>query len=128
MTKNGKLVLPTITYAKTIVALVAATALWVCAPAKAHQPVVSDDQACERVMAVLAANTTYRAEQMAGCDGGVSDEFPGYYVLRVNAHCRDPQGCGSVLLGWYAVEAASGAVHDWDVGEWRIGARIDRDT
>jgi len=115
-------------YAKINLALLAGCLLTGCAHAKAPLTVTSDDQACERLMSVLAANTTYRAEQMAGCDGGVSDEFPGYYVLRVNAYCRDPQGCGSVLLGWYAVEAASGAVHDWDVGEWRIGARIDRNT
>lgn len=79
-------------------------------------------------MSVLAANKTYRAKQMAGCDGGASDEFPGFYILRVNGICRDPQGCGSVLMGWYAVEAATGAVYDMDVGEWRIGQRIDRNT
>jgi hypothetical protein len=77
-------------------------------------------------MFVLAQNNTYRAEQMTGCDGGTDENNPGYYVLRVNGFCRDPQGCGSVLLGWYAVEAATGAVHDMDVGEWQIGQRIDR--
>jgi hypothetical protein len=96
-----------------------------CAHAKAPQAVASDDQACERVMSVLVANTTYRAEQLAGCDGGRDENNPGYYVLRVNGVCRDPQGCGSVLMGWYAVEATTGAVHDWDVAEWQLGPRID---
>ncbi|WP_285709618.1 hypothetical protein [Erythrobacter oryzae] len=79
-------------------------------------------------MAVLAANKTYRAEQMASCDGGKDDNNPGYYVLRVNAYCREPQGCGSVLLGWYAVEEATGAVHEIVAADWQIGPRIDRDT
>jgi len=79
-------------------------------------------------MSVLAANKVYHAEQMANCGGRDSEDLPGFYVLRVNGFCRDPQGCGSVLLGWYAVEAATGAVHDWDAAEWQIGPRIDRKT
>lgn len=113
-------------FAKINLALAAAIWLAACAPMEETTLVTSDDDACERVMAVLAANKTYRAEQMASCDGGKDDNNPGYYVLRVNGHCRDPQGCGSVLLGWYGVEASTGAVYDWDVGDWRRGPRIDR--
>jgi hypothetical protein len=76
-------------------------------------------------MSVLAANKTYRADQLAGCDGGRDENNPGYYVLRVNGVCRDPQGCGSVLMGWYAVGAATGAVYEWEVAEWQLGPRID---
>ncbi|QDH34743.1 hypothetical protein E2E27_10665 [Porphyrobacter sp. YT40] len=117
-----------VAYAKINLALAGAAVLASCAAAEAAGPVTSEDQACNRVMAVLAANKTYRAEQMASCDGGEDDNNPGYYVLRVNAYCRDPQGCGSVLLGWYAVEAATGAVHDMDAAEWSVGQRIDRNT
>ena len=109
-----------------IVALLAVALSAGCAAMERPKPVTSDDQACERVMSTLATTKTYRAEQMAGCDGGKNDKNPGYYLLRVNAYCRDPQGCGSVLLGWYAVDEKTGAVHDLDVGEWQIGARIDR--
>ena len=115
-------------YAKINLALLAVSLLAGCAHAKAPPNVTSEGQACERVKSVLAANKTYREEQMAGCDGGKDDNNPGYYVLRVNAYCREPQGCGSVLLGWYAVEAASGAVHEIDAADWQIGQRIDRDT
>ena len=115
-------------YAKINLALFGAAGLVSCAPVAAATAVSSDDQACERVMSILAANKTYRPEQMASCDGGEDDNNPGYYVLRVNAYCRDPQGCGSVLLGWYAVEAATGAVHDMDAAEWSVGQRIDRDN
>jgi len=114
-------------YAKINLALLVAASLVGCAPVDAAKAVSSDDQACERVMSVLAANKTYRADRMAGCDGGKDDNKPGFYVLRVNAYCRDPQGCGSVLLGWYAVEASTGAVHDMDVAEWTVGPRIDRE-
>lgn len=113
--------------AKINFALLAAASFVSCAPVAAPTAVSSEDQACARVMSVLAANKTYRAEQMASCDGGEDDNNPGYYFLRVNAYCREPQGCGSVLLGWYAVEASTGAVHDIDVAEWTVGPRIDRE-
>jgi hypothetical protein len=113
-------------YAKINFALLVAASLVGCAPVDAPTAVSSDDQACERVMAVLAQNKTYRADQIASCDGGKDENNPGLYVLRVNAYCRDPQGCGSVLLGWYAVEASTGAVHDMNVADWQIGKRIDR--
>ncbi len=111
-------------YAKINLALLPAAFLAGCAPVDTPTPVASDDQACERVMAVLVANKTYRAEQLAGCDGGKDDDNPGYYVLRVNGYCRDSLGCGSVLLGWYAVEASTVAIHEWDVAKWRLGPRI----
>lgn len=112
-------------YAKINLALVAAMSFGGCAAADVLDVVASDDQACERIMAVLAQNKTYRAEQMAGCDGGKDDNNPGYYLLRVNGYCRDPQGCGSVLLGWYAIDEKTGAVFEMDFAEWQIGQRID---
>lgn len=112
-------------YIKISLALVAAMSFGGCAAADVLDVVASDDQACERVMAVLAQNNTYRADQLADCDGGRDENNPGYHLLRVNGYCRDPQGCGSVLLGWYAVEASTAAVHDWDVAEWQLGAKID---
>ncbi len=116
------------TYAKINLALLAAAMFAGCAHAKAPHPVTSDDQACERVMSVLVENNTYRADQMANCDGGADENNPGYYVLRVNGFCRDPQGCGSVLLGWYAVDERTGAVFEMDVAEWAVGPRIDKNT
>jgi hypothetical protein len=32
--------------------------------------------------------------------------------------------CGSTLIGWYAVEKASGRVFEWHVGEWKLGPPI----
>ena len=119
--------MPTTTgYAKINLALFAAAMFGGCAQSVAPLPIASADQACERTMAVLVANRSYPADQMVGCDGGTTDENAGHYVLRVNGVCNDPQGCGSVLMGWYAVEASTGVVYDWDVAELEIGKRIDR--
>ncbi len=114
-----------IPYVNLVLAVLAATLSAICAAAERPKPVTSDDGACQRVIAVLAAYKIYRADQMASCDGGKDEEHPGFYILRINAHCREPQGCGSVLLGWYAINAKNGAVFEMDVAEWQIGSRID---
>ncbi len=106
-------------------ALVAVAFLAGCVPIAQPVTAASDDDACQRTIAALVASKRFAAEELVDCEGGASDERPGYYVLRVNGVCRDPQGCGSVLMGWYAVEAATGAVYDWDVNEWQLGQRID---
>ena len=113
-------------YAKINFALFAVAMLGGCTQTAVSSPITSDDEACARTMAVLAANGTYKSERMAGCWGGKTNESSRLYVLRVNGVCRDPQGCGSVLMGWYAVDAATGAVYDWDVNEEQPVHRIDR--
>lgn len=112
--------------AKTTFAFFAVALLGGCTQAAVPLSMASDDQACMRTMAVLAANGTYQPEQMAGCEGGKADESSRFNVLRVNGLCRDPQGCGSVLMGWYAVDSSTGAVYEWDVTEQKPGQRIDR--
>jgi hypothetical protein len=115
-------------YAKINLALLAAALFAGSASAEEPQPVTSDDQACARVMAALAAKKAYRAGQMANCDVGKDGVYHGYYTLRLNGHCRDLQGCGSVLLGWYAVDEKTGAVFEMDLRSgWNLGPRIDRD-
>jgi hypothetical protein len=126
MTKVGSFSVTETAYAKINLALLAAAMFAGCASAEEPQSVTSDDQACERVMSVLVENNTYRADQMANCEGGADENNPGYYVLRVNGFCRDRQGCGSVLLGWYAVDEKTGAVFEIDVAEWAVGPRIDK--
>ncbi|QUL38585.1 hypothetical protein [Erythrobacter sp. JK5] len=113
-------------YAEIGLAFIAAVLLAGCAPAEEAPSVASADEACERTIATLVAERDYPADQMTGCDGWKSEEPDGFYVLRVNGYCHDPKGCGSVLMGWYAVEASTGAVYDWDVGEMQIGQRIDQ--
>jgi hypothetical protein len=107
-------------HARITLALAAATWLAACSPVGEPTKVTSDEQACQRVMDVLVANQVYRAEQMASCEIGKDEVNPGFYFGRVNAYCRDPQGCGSVLLGWYAVEEKTGTVHEWDYEEWAV--------
>lgn len=107
-------------FAKINLALLATAVLASCAAADASGPVTSDDQACQRVMEVLVANKVYRPEQMQNCEIGLDENNPGYYFGRVNAYCREPI-CGSVLLGWYAVEAKTGTVHQWNYSDWAVG-------
>jgi hypothetical protein len=113
-------------YVKLNLALFAAVLLGGCAQSDGALPISSADQACERVMTALVASRGYPADQMVGCDGVESDENSGLYILRLNGACHDSQGCGSVLMGWFAVEASNGAVHVWNVAEWQHGPRIDR--
>ncbi|WP_066533079.1 hypothetical protein [Erythrobacter sp. CCH5-A1] len=112
-------------YAKINLALLAAAVLASCAVAEESGPITSDDQACERVMEVLVANQVYRAEQMQNCEISLEDRHPGYYVGRVNAYCHEPI-CGSVNLGWYAVEAKTGKVLKYDMAEQFLGKPFPR--
>jgi hypothetical protein len=113
-------------YATVSFALFAAALLGGCTQSVPPVHIASADQACDRTMAGLVATRSYRADQMVGCDLSETDENPELYILRVNGVCHDPQGCGSVLMGWYSVVVSNGAVYDWDVGEWQRGTRIDR--
>jgi hypothetical protein len=46
-----------------------------------------------------------------------------WYViaLRSNRHC---EGICSNLMGWYAVNRSSGSVHQYDVADLRVGAKV----
>ncbi|VVT05008.1 hypothetical protein ERY430_41175 [Erythrobacter sp. EC-HK427] len=68
------------------------------------------------------ANGTYRDEQIYGCELGPR-EGTDLHTGRLNAHCRE-EICGSVLLGWYAVDLEAGRVYDWDYEEWQPGEEI----
>ena len=108
-----------------VVAILAMTAS-ACAVKQAEGSVSSSDEACELVAKAVIARGDYRAEQIAGCNGDLQDDDDsraGYYILRLNAHCREDI-CGSVLLGWYAIEQSTGRVYEWDVAEWRLGEEV----
>src|SRR5687768_3787327 len=85
-----------------------APALLSCSGPPNERLVSSGNEVCELITAAVVARGEYRAPQVAGCDGG-SEKPGGYIVTRLNAHCREPV-CGSVLLGWYAVQQDTGHV------------------
>jgi len=49
------------------------------------------------------------------------DQPKGYFVIGLRGVCYDPDGCGSTLLGWYAVRRSDGSISEWDVGEDQLG-------
>jgi len=56
------------------------------------------------------------------CDFSSLTDQRWYVVgLRSNRHCDGP--CSN-LMGWYAVNRATGAVYLYDVAELRVGARL----
>lgn len=65
----------------------------------------------------------YPEARIAGCEGGESEDIPGLIVLRLNAVCRQ-ELCGSVLMGWYAVDVETMRVWEWDVEAWQLGEEI----
>ncbi len=108
-----------------LVALFAMGVSNACTP-PTSQAVASVDDACELVTEAVVARGDYPLSEIEGCDGDLgegSDTFADYYVLRLNAYCRE-EICGSVLLGWYAVDQKTGQVYDIDVAEWALGDEV----
>ena len=85
----------------------------------------ADLVACNAVQTTLAAAKRYSEAEMAGCDGIVDNQNPdGFRVLRVNGYCEQDV-CGSVLLGWYALQLATGRVFEIsDLSELAIGSEV----
>jgi len=73
MTKVGSLPVTRTPRFSIVLALLAATLSAGWAASEGPKSVVSDAEACERVMSVLAANKVYHAEQMANCGGRDSE-------------------------------------------------------
>jgi hypothetical protein len=86
----------------------------------------SDEEVCELITAAVVAQGEYRKPQVAGCDA-LSEKPGGYLITRLNGHCREPV-CGSVLLGWYAVQQETGRIFEWNMGEDAVGREIAHST
>ena len=100
----------------------AALMLW-AAPAPAA-PVRTAAVACAVAKQRVAAEYHRTLASIPRCDPlRAGDSPPGYYVLALRGWCRE-EICGSVLIGWFAVEKRTGRVFAWDVGEWRLGAPL----
>jgi hypothetical protein len=81
----------------------------------------SDERACELAKRAVAEAGDFSPSQIAGCDVSLDEEtHKRHYVLRLNGYCRE-EICGSVLLGWYAVDRITAQVSEWDVAEWKLG-------
>lgn len=83
----------------------------------------ADAEVCETVIDAVSKHGLYQRSQIAGCEI-VESASQGHRILRLNAHCREDV-CGSVLLGWYAVEIQTGRVVDWNIAESTAGEEVD---
>lgn len=90
-------------------------------------PAAAEFQACETVKSAVVADGRYTRSQVAGCDAEDADRLPGYITLRLDSYCRE-EVCGSVLLGWFAVESESNRVFDWIPGEETVGSELSPET
>jgi hypothetical protein len=62
---------------------------------------------------------------VAFCDDIPEDFSPdGYYVTGLRAYCHEPLGCGSTLMGWFAVRKSDGGVFEYDVAESTVGRPV----
>ena len=94
-----------------------------CSPQATPEPAISEREACERARAAVARRDAYEKSAIAGCDYSVADNMPNLHVLRLNAFCHE-ELCGSVLLGWFAVDKDSGQVFEWNVADWTLGEEL----
>lgn len=94
-----------------------------CTDLEMQQAQPSSADPCNDLIEAVIAAGSYRASQIAGCGEGQGEAARNLTILRLNAHCRE-EICGSVLLGWYAVETGTGRVWEWDIGEEEFGREI----
>lgn len=88
------------------------------------EPVASAEAACDVATAGVTAERGLPASHVAVCEGIPEEDSPaGYYVMALRAHCRE-ELCGSTLMGWFAVEKATGEVFEVDVNDWEVGRAI----
>ena len=110
----------------TLLGSLFATALVWSGPAGAAK-VNTEEAACDLTKARVAARDHYPVSAIAFCDFLVARAQPkGFYVLGLHGKRDDCGGdvCGSTLVGWFAVQEATGQVFEWDMVEDKIGAPV----
>lgn len=112
--------------ARVVASLFAASLIQWSAPARAVR-VTTEKTACDLTKARVAARGHFPKSAIAFCDVIVPEAQPkGFYVLGLHGK-RDDCGdevCGSTLMGWFAVQKATGQVFEWDINEDRPGKRV----
>ena len=105
-------------------ALLIAGAMPGAAPVQAS-PVRTQDAACAVAKATVSARRRFPVSRIALCDMSDAVHRPrGFYVVGLHGWCRE-EICGSTLMGWFAVQKATGRVLQWDVAENKLGPPID---
>lgn len=96
------------------------------APPLAYVPDASPIEACDLLQETVVADGTYRDEQIYGCELRPR-EGADLHIGRLNAHCRE-EICGSVMLGWYAVNLETRQVWEWDISYDEVGKELSLAT
>lgn len=89
--------------------------------------VTTEKAACDLTKARVAERDHFPVSAIAFCDSIVPEAQPkGFYALGLHGQLDDCGGdvCGSTLMGWFAVQKATGQVFEWDVVEDRLGQRV----
>jgi len=96
-----------------------------CADAEHSERQLTETEICEASKQAHAQSAGFNVSFIASCDmsGSHTEGDNEFQVLRHSGYCKQDV-CGSVLMGWFAVNTATGEVHDWDVGEQLLGAPI----
>lgn len=112
--------------AKVVASLFAASLIQWSTSASAVE-VTTEKAACSLTKARVAARGHFPISAIAFCDFIVPEAQPkGFYVLGLHGKRDDCGGdiCGSTLMGWFAVQKATGQVFEWDINEDRPGKRV----
>ena len=89
------------------------------------QPVANVEAACAVATDRVTAEKGLPVSHVAFCDNiPEKSGRPGYYIMALRAHCRE-ELCGSTLMGWFAVQKATGEVFEVDVTDWSLGRPVD---
>jgi len=107
-------------------ALLLFTASTDVADAAPPDKVMNEDAACTHLKRYIAKANAIPEAGPPGMDWFC--EFAPYedkrwllVALRSNRKC---DGICSNLMGWYAVERSTGSIHDWNMGEYEVGAAL----
>jgi hypothetical protein len=85
-----------------------------------------EEMACTVVKALFAASHDVPVSRIAFCGHLTPDANPpGFYVLALQSTRKCEEPC-SRLLGWFALQRATGRVFEWNVAEWELGQELTR--
>ena len=112
--------------AKLVALLHFASLLQWSAPAAAAT-VTTEKEACDLTKTRVAARGHFPVSAIAFCDVIIPEAQPkGLYVLGLHGKRDDCGGdiCGSTLMGWFAVQKATGRMFEWDSVEEKLGQQV----
>ena len=87
-------------------------------------PVSTEEAACAVAKAAVSAQRRFPVSRIRLCDTIDPVHSPrGFYVLGLHGWCRE-EICGSTLMGWFAVQKATGRLFEWNVAENKLGPPV----